>query len=78
MANVNYSQVSNMVEVVKNFYQECDEVRARTEAEVMQWRTDNQVGCPRSKVLVSDFLEMTEVNSEILRIKKLALWFCSF
>ena len=43
MKNVDYGSVANFVQIVKNFYQECDIVRNRTEEEVMAWRTANEV-----------------------------------
>ena len=43
MKAVNWSSVQNFVQIVKNFYQECDAVRNRPEAEVMQWRKDKEV-----------------------------------
>ena len=43
MKNVDYSSVQNFVQIVKNFYQECEDVRNRTEEEVMNWRTTNEV-----------------------------------
>ena len=43
MKEVNWASVQNFVQVVKNFYQECEAVQRRTEEEVMKWRDDNQV-----------------------------------
>ena len=43
MKDVNWANVSNFVQIVKNFYQECEAVRNRTEQEVMQWRSDHEV-----------------------------------
>ena len=43
MKAVDYSSVQNFVQIVKNFYQECEAVRARTEQEVMAWRNENDV-----------------------------------
>ena len=43
MKNVDYSSVQNFVQIVKNFYQECDAVRSRTEEDVMTWRHQNDV-----------------------------------
>lgn len=43
MKSVNYSEVENFIQIVKNFYQECEAVRNRTEEEVMAWRSENEV-----------------------------------
>ena len=54
MKDVNWGNVQNFVQIVKNFYHECDIVRNRSEVEVMQWRNDNQVyvvGSANFKVL---------------------------
>ena len=43
MKNVDWKTVTNFVQIVKNFYQECPAVQQRSEAEVMKWRSDNEV-----------------------------------
>ena len=43
MKAVNWDSVQNFVQVVKNFYQECEAVQIRSEEEVMKWRDENQV-----------------------------------
>ena len=43
MKAVDYSSVQNFVQIVKNFYQECETVRSRTENDVMTWRGANDV-----------------------------------
>ena len=36
-------KVTNLVDVVKNFYAECPQVQQRTDEEVVQWRQEKQV-----------------------------------
>ena len=43
LRSVDYGSVSNFVQIVKNFYQECEAVQNRSEEEVMKWRSDNEV-----------------------------------
>ena len=43
MKDVNWGSVQNFVQIVKNFYQECEAVRMRSEGDVMEWRKENQV-----------------------------------
>ena len=43
MKAVDWNQVTNLIQVVKNFYKECPSVQARTNEEVVKWREENKV-----------------------------------
>lgn len=43
MKAVDYNSVANFIPIVKEFYQECEAVQNRSEAEVMEWRSQKEV-----------------------------------
>ena len=61
MKAVDWNQVTNLVEIVKNFYQECPTVTERTPEEVEQWRREKQVRV-QGTMQIKPILAFDEIN----------------
>ena len=77
MKAVDWNQVTNLVEIVKNFYQECPTVTERAPEEVEQWRREKQVRV-QGTMQIKPILAFDEINLPplLLDIIRRTYFFC--